>query len=284
MQNNKLFRKAALERLSSPEKLDELMQITNPRSWLVLLGIGLLLGGVVIWGIVGRIPTTVSGQGILTFVSDTVLPVQSLDRGTVEDVFVTPGESIQQGDVIARLTKTNGDPADVISPYAGRVLSLETPIGTEVDASQNIAYVERFDETDQKPEAIIYIPITQAIQITPGMEVQISPLNVQQSQFGFIQGRVKSVGENIASNDDLRRILNRDEIVQAIASQGLVVEIHIELIASDDFASGVLWSSNTAQELQLQEGTPCSASITIKQEPPINRVLPIFGSALLLTN
>jgi hypothetical protein len=284
MQNNKLFRKAALERLSSPEKLDELMQITSPRSWLLLLGIGLLLAGVVVWGVIGRIPTTVSGEGVLTFVSDSVLPIQSLDQGTVEDVFVTPGESIQQGDVIARLTKTDGDPVNVISPYTGRVLSLETPAGTAVELNQNIVYVERFNETDRKPEAIIYIPITQAIQVTPGMEVQISPLNVQQSQFGFIQGRVKSVGENIASNDDLRRVLNRDEIVQAIASQGLVVEIHIELVTSDAFASGVLWSSNTAQNLLIQEGTPCSASITIKQEPPINRVLPIFGSALLLTN
>lgn len=284
MQNNKLFRKAALERLSSPEKLDELMQITSPRSWLLLLGIGLLLAGVVVWGVVGRIPTTVTGQGILTFVSNSVLPIQSLDAGTIDDVFVTPGESIQQGDVIARLTKTNGDLTEVISPYTGRILSLETPVGTEIALNQNVAYVERFNETDRKPEAIIYIPITQAIQVTPGMEVQISPLNVQQSQFGFIQGRVKSVGENIASNDDLRRVLNREEIVQAIASQGLVVEIHIELIASDDFASGVLWSSNTAQQLQIQEGTPCGASITIKQEPPINRVLPIFGSALLLSN
>jgi HlyD family secretion protein len=250
----------------------------------LLLGIGLLLAGVVVWGVIGRIPTTVSGEGVLTFVSDSVLPIQSLDQGTVEDVFVTPGESIQQGDVIARLTKTDGDPVNVISPYTGRVLSLETPAGTAVELNQNIVYVERFNETDRKPEAIIYIPITQAIQVTPGMEVQISPLNVQQSQFGFIQGRVKSVGENIASNDDLRRVLNRDEIVQAIASQGLVVEIHIELVTSDAFASGVLWSSNTAQNLLIQEGTPCSASITIKQEPPINRVLPIFGSALLLTN
>ena len=29
-----IFRKAALERLSSPERLDQLMQVTRPRAWL----------------------------------------------------------------------------------------------------------------------------------------------------------------------------------------------------------------------------------------------------------
>jgi hypothetical protein len=44
----KLFRQAALEKLSSPEELDQLMQVTTPRGWLALLAliifIGLVLG------------------------------------------------------------------------------------------------------------------------------------------------------------------------------------------------------------------------------------------------
>lgn len=60
-----LFRQESLERLSSPERLDELMTIVNLKTWLPLGTIGLLLGLGLIWSIVGRLPVTTSGRGVL---------------------------------------------------------------------------------------------------------------------------------------------------------------------------------------------------------------------------
>jgi hypothetical protein len=60
-----IFRKAALERLSSPEQLDQLMQVTTPKGWLALIALTGLLVMVVIFGFVARIPITVTGQCIL---------------------------------------------------------------------------------------------------------------------------------------------------------------------------------------------------------------------------
>jgi len=56
-----IFRRAALERLSSPERLDELIEVTTPRLWLVLLGACVLLLAVVGSGLHGRVPSTVRG-------------------------------------------------------------------------------------------------------------------------------------------------------------------------------------------------------------------------------
>jgi len=60
-----LFRKESLERLSSPERLDELMTIVNFKTWLPLGTIGVLLGLGLIWSWVGRIPVTTNGRGLL---------------------------------------------------------------------------------------------------------------------------------------------------------------------------------------------------------------------------
>lgn len=60
-----LFRQESLERLSSPERLDELMTIVNLKTWLPLGTIGVLLGIGLIWSLVGRIPVTTTGEGIL---------------------------------------------------------------------------------------------------------------------------------------------------------------------------------------------------------------------------
>ena len=60
-----LFRQRSLERLSSPERLDELMTLVNLKSWLPLGTIGVLLGLGLIWSLVGRVPVTTSGRGLL---------------------------------------------------------------------------------------------------------------------------------------------------------------------------------------------------------------------------
>ena len=58
-----IFRKVALERLSSPEQLDQLMQVTSPRGWLALGAFGALLLTALGWSVLGSIPTDATGEG-----------------------------------------------------------------------------------------------------------------------------------------------------------------------------------------------------------------------------
>lgn len=67
---NSLFRKESLERLSSPEQLDQLIQIVSPKSWLPLVTLGSLVSLALIWSIWGRIPVTATGQGVLVHPAD----------------------------------------------------------------------------------------------------------------------------------------------------------------------------------------------------------------------
>jgi len=97
-----IFRKVALERLSSPEQLDQLMQVTNPQGWLALLGLWGLLVAALLWGIYGRIPTEVTGEGILLRQGG-VSNVVSNGAGQVEEVLVAVGGVVQKGQVVARL-------------------------------------------------------------------------------------------------------------------------------------------------------------------------------------
>jgi HlyD family secretion protein len=58
-------RKAAIDKLASPERLDVLMQVTSPRGWLALWTVGAFLVGVIVWSVTGSIPTRIEGQGLL---------------------------------------------------------------------------------------------------------------------------------------------------------------------------------------------------------------------------
>ncbi len=97
-----IFRKVALERLSSPEQLDQMVQVTNPRGWLALAGLGALIAAALVWGFWGSIPTEALGEGILIRqggVSDLVAPA----NGQVDQVLVKVGEMISRGQPVARI-------------------------------------------------------------------------------------------------------------------------------------------------------------------------------------
>ena len=66
-----IFRKKSLDKLKSPESLDECIKVTNPGVWLILAAVILLLAGACVWGAFGHIdsitPVSVHSQsGVIT--------------------------------------------------------------------------------------------------------------------------------------------------------------------------------------------------------------------------
>lgn len=55
-----IFRKASLDRISSPEQLNDYIRVTNPGVWMMLCAVILLLTGICVWGIFGRLDTTLT--------------------------------------------------------------------------------------------------------------------------------------------------------------------------------------------------------------------------------
>ena len=54
-----LFRKSAIEKLSSPEQLDKAIVITPPSFWIALAGGVLIVVVALLWGIFGKLPVKV---------------------------------------------------------------------------------------------------------------------------------------------------------------------------------------------------------------------------------
>lgn len=56
--SSSVFRKSSLERVSSPEQLNDYIKVSNPGIWMVLIATIIFLIGVVVWGIFGTLTTT----------------------------------------------------------------------------------------------------------------------------------------------------------------------------------------------------------------------------------
>lgn len=55
MERNELFRKKSIERVSTPEQLNDYIRVTTPSVWAVLIATVVLMLGVLVWGVFGRI-------------------------------------------------------------------------------------------------------------------------------------------------------------------------------------------------------------------------------------
>lgn len=98
----KLFRDVALNRLSSPDQLDQLMQVSTPRHW---LAVGVMAAGLVLlllWGWFGSLSTEVGGQ-VVFLRSGGLETIITTSAGRVADISVDAGEEVQQGQPVARL-------------------------------------------------------------------------------------------------------------------------------------------------------------------------------------
>ncbi|MBD2104013.1 NHLP bacteriocin system secretion protein [Leptolyngbya sp. FACHB-261] len=104
-QGPNLFRQESLERLSSPERLDQLMQVIGPKAWLPLATSGVLVIAAVTWSVVGRIPITVEGQGVLIRPSK-VVHFQSGIEGQLVELKVRSGDPVRKGQVLATIDQT----------------------------------------------------------------------------------------------------------------------------------------------------------------------------------
>ncbi|ODH01093.1 NHLP bacteriocin system secretion protein [Nostoc sp. KVJ20] len=99
LKHSHIFRQEALERLSSPEQLDQAINVVKPQAWLTLSAMSFVVAVAGVWSVFGRIPLTVTGQGIL-IKPHHVVEFQAPSSGPLLTLKVKAGDVIKQGDVL----------------------------------------------------------------------------------------------------------------------------------------------------------------------------------------
>ena len=52
---SELFRKKSMDRINSPDELNDYIRVTSPSVWLVLLACVVILVGALVWGSIGTV-------------------------------------------------------------------------------------------------------------------------------------------------------------------------------------------------------------------------------------
>ncbi|MBF2063080.1 MAG: NHLP bacteriocin system secretion protein [Calothrix sp. C42_A2020_038] len=102
---NNLFRQKALDKVASPEQLDQLIKVTSPKRWFSLFALGALVIGAGTWSVLGEIPVVITGRGVLVYPSK-VVTVQASNPGRILDLKLQVGDTVKRGQVVATLDQS----------------------------------------------------------------------------------------------------------------------------------------------------------------------------------
>jgi len=121
---SKIFRKVALDRLSSPEQLDSLMRVITPKAWLALVPLLVIIFGAVVWGWFGSLPNKILASKCILINSVGLADVSSESSGRISDLMVNVGDIVDKGSKIARIAQP--ELVDRIQKAESRVRELQS--------------------------------------------------------------------------------------------------------------------------------------------------------------
>lgn len=116
--NNSIFRQKSMDRVSSPEQLNDYIKVTNPGIWVVLAAVIVLLLGFIVWGAAGTLETRVN----VAAVSDggsTVLYVSEADITNVAQ-----DNTVRIGDKEYNVTAIADEPVAVDNSFTAYTLHI----------------------------------------------------------------------------------------------------------------------------------------------------------------
>ena len=99
---NRLFREQALARRRRQEPLDDRLQVTAPHEWLLVAGLGVMFLALLVYGAVGSVERSLSYDAVVVLPGERY-PVSAPVSGTVIEVLAEVGDTVEPGQVIARL-------------------------------------------------------------------------------------------------------------------------------------------------------------------------------------
>ena len=286
-----LYRKSALEKISSPEQLDKALAVTSPVSWLALAAVTFVIVVTVIWSIIGTIPVTVTTTGIVASPVSTNA-IFCPETGTIMAVLVNPNSEISINDPVASYKTGNGDVKTIYSDQVGTVTEIiakrstsdDSKKGQQSQQSQQDQKNGKINQGDEllriSPKAnsaqviVCYVDLADAKKIKRGMTVNVS-LNIKESNtYGHMVARVINVDSYAASTEGMNYVLGANNNVASVFRKDnkAVVAVTCELYPDPNTVSGYFWSNEKGGRLEVTNGTLVNAKVIVEEVRPITKL------------
>ena len=237
--NTRLFRTKALVKRLRPEPLDDLLRVTAPHEWTILVGLVVVLLGIVAWGLFGRLERVISVDCTLVQPGERRAIVSGV-AGTVVEVLTGTGDAVEVGQTIAR----------VRLPEVDRQVRI---VGAKVGLLES----QLVDSPTAQTREMLQIARAELLELQAVAAVGdriISSHAGEVTALGLVPGQAVAVGAEVAQvrvGDDHR--------LQAVA---IVEPAHAQRVASGMAARVLVKTERGTQALAVEVSEVSPQSIT----------------------
>lgn len=295
------------DKKKSYKEINKPVDLTTKINWIILLSILILVTGVIFWGFFGEIDITVQTQGALVS-SGGFTELYSSTEGRIYNVGIRIGDSIEKGDIIARVEKTElineildleqkidtlddeqiklekinelnnlkrklREETFIIANENGIISELYIKKGQFVQKGDEILKLSRRGQDVKELIGVFYFPIEQGRRIIPGMQVKIDLVNINKEEYGYLLGRVENVSDFPITSQSIKDFTNIEQLGYYF-SDSIVLEVTVDLIPSSDTYTGFAWTTEDGPPIIIQPGNIAIGNCIIHKIKPIQFIFP----------
>jgi multidrug efflux pump subunit AcrA (membrane-fusion protein) len=289
-----LFNQEAVDSWSTPEQLDQQVKVISPGVWILFITVLVGVVTVMVWACIGTISSGQDYEGVI-FDHSNVTSIRTEIAGTLQDVLVEEGDTISEGDIIAvieneqitdliaqareqekKYKKTSAKYQELeqtIAAYTGQTVLRSDVDGTvqklelageAVQAGDEVANIVP-DSAYSYNEVYIYVPKEEAGSLQVGMEAQITPAYVSREEYGYMEGIVSQISDNIVTDNSILKHMGTLDYVENLLPSHNCVAVTIQLRVDTEGDGQYVWSNSKGEGLEIKSGDQCDIRI-LKQE------------------
>jgi HlyD family secretion protein len=239
------FRQKSLERLSSPERLDQLLRVIDRKSWLPLAALAILVTAAMAWSILGRVPVNAHGRGILVRPGEMV-EIESPGDGYLDRLNVTEGDSVEPGTVLASIARPDLEQELTLQRAKAQELVEQLRVFFQDQGIEQTASTEDRRESGIRPHIEASRALARRLRVE-GLELVEEERRRLQEQKRLAVALADTHRERLDSRQNLHEdgIFSREDLVDAKQSWTEALEGVADLDAE-------IWALRT-RELELEE-------------------------------
>lgn len=262
------FRHRAMERMSSPEQLDQMLRVTTPRRWIALFALLALVAAAIAWSLIATVPTTVNGPGYL-LPQGGLRQIQAPTAGIVSTIELVNGQHVVATQRLGTIRDDRGATFPVLAPETGIVTEADSVPHSHVSPGDRMGVVQPVGF----PLVIYaYVRTDTAATLRPGIEARVRFSAGIGQAFGYAVGTVDSVSQFSETPQRLNFILQDASVVDAVRKIGPANEVVITMNQSASTPSGLTWGSGSGPPGDLPAGLPAKVTFIQGSHHPIDNV------------
>lgn len=255
--HHSMFRETAVSPVSGG--VTPTLKAMRPPQAIGVMALVLAVAGVMVWALLARPATTVTGIGLLAgenTLNQSVAPA----TGLVVEVHFERDDLVAAGERLATIRTADDETIDIDAFSDGRVLLRLVETGLWVEAGQPIAELVRPGEIS---EAVVAVDEGDAAQLAAGQSALVAVRQAPAGQFGSIPATVAWVTAVPVDPQRLALLAGGNQRLAGELDPGTgVVLVGLDLQVDETTPTGLAWTAGAGPDAALPPAAIIDVEIT----------------------